>query len=275
MRENKVKRQLQSGQPSLGTWLSLGSPLAAEQLAQAGFDWLNIDQEHQGIDATLTQYILQAISIAPDVVPLVRVPWNDGAYIKRALDAGAYGVVIPMVNSRAEAERAVAWCKYPPQGTRSIGGIRPRLYGGADYVQRANDQILVVVQIEHIDAVKHAREILSVPGIDAYLVGPNDLCASMGLLPSLEPDHAEFWPAVEEVQRIARDLGVPSGIHVATAARARLVIERGYQFVSLASDASFMASAAAAAVQEARGARAAGTSTAQPAAEHVALRQAY
>lgn len=252
MRENRVKRQLRAGQPTLGTWLSLGSPLAAEQLAQAGFDWLTIDQEHQGIDATLTQYLLQAISIAPDVVPLVRVPWNDGAFIKRALDAGAYGVVVPMVNSRAEAERAVDWSRYPPQGSRSIGGIRPRLYGGVDYVQRANDEILVVVQIEHVEAVKHARDILAVPGIDAYFVGPNDLCASMGLPPSLEPDHPEFWQAVNEVQRIARDLGVPSGIHVATAARARLAIERGYQFVSLASDASFMASAAVAAVKAVR-----------------------
>jgi two-component system sensor histidine kinase EvgS len=140
MRPNKVKRQLRAGEPSIGTWLSLGSPLAAEQLTHAGFDWLNIEQEHAAIDATLTQYILQAISIG-ETVPMVRVPWNTGDWAKRALDAGAYGVVIPMVNSREEAELAVRACKYPPEGLRSVGGVRPRLYGGPDYVERANEEI--------------------------------------------------------------------------------------------------------------------------------------
>ena len=251
MRPNKVKRQLRAGEPSIGTWLSLGSPLAAEQLAHAGFDWLNIEQEHAAIDATLTQYILQALSIG-DVVPMVRVPWNGPDWIKRALDAGAYGLVIPMVNTREEAELAVKASRYPPQGFRSVGGVRPRLYGGPDYVQKANEEILIVVQIEHIQAVENAREILSVPGIDAYFVGPNDLCASMGLPASLEPDFPEFWQALERVKQIGDDVGVASGIHVATAERACEMIERGYQFISIASDAAFMATAATAAVAEVR-----------------------
>src|SRR5919198_3529624 len=224
MRPNKVKRQLRAGEPSIGTWLSLGSPLAAEQLTHAGFDWLNIEQEHAAIDATLTQYILQAISIG-ETVPMVRVPWNTGDWVKRALDAGAYGVVIPMVNSREEAELAVRACKYPPEGLRSVGGIRTRLYGGPDYVQHANEEIVVVIQIEHVEAVKHPREILSVPGIDAYFVGPNDLCMSLGLAPSLEPDFPEFWAAVDDVKRIAAEFGVAPGIHVATPERAQRMIE--------------------------------------------------
>jgi 4-hydroxy-2-oxoheptanedioate aldolase len=252
MRANRVKRQLRAGEASLGTWLSLGSPLAAEQLTQAGFDWLNIEQEHGAIDATLTQSLLQAISIAPDVVPLIRVPWNEGAYIKRALDAGAYGLVIPMVSSREEAEWAVRWSKYPPRGVRSIGGLRTRLYGGDDYVEHANDELLVIIQIEHADGVRNARDILSVPGIDAYFIGPNDLCASMGLQPSLEPNDPRFWEALEEVQRAARDVGVAPGIHVASAERAAYMIDRGYQFISMASDAGFMASAAMTAVRTAR-----------------------
>ena len=251
MRPNKVKRQLRDGHPSIGTWLSLGSPLAAEQLGQAGFDWLNIEQEHAAVDATLTQYILQAISVG-DAVPMVRVPWNGGDWIKRALDAGAYGVVVPMVNSREEAERAVAACKYPPEGTRSIGGVRPRLYGGADYVQHANEEIAVVLQIEHVRGVENARDILSVPGVDAYFVGPNDLCASMGLPPSLEPDFPEFWQALDRVKQIAAELGVASGIHVATPERACAMVDAGYQFISIASDAAFMASAAASAVSTVR-----------------------
>jgi 4-hydroxy-2-oxoheptanedioate aldolase len=251
MRPNKVKRQLRAGEPSIGTWLSLGSPLAAEQLSQAGFDWLNIEQEHAAVDATLTLSLLQAISLG-DTVPMVRVPWNAGDWIKRALDAGAYGVVVPMVNSREEAELAVKACKYPPEGFRSVGGVRPRLYGGPDYVERANEEIVVIVQIEHVEAVKHAREILSVPGIDAYFVGPNDLCMSLGLPPSLEPDFPQFWAALDEVKRIGRECGVAPGIHVATPERATRMLEAGYQFLSIASDAAFMATAASSAVKQLR-----------------------
>jgi 4-hydroxy-2-oxoheptanedioate aldolase len=251
MRPNKVKRQLHAGEPSIGTWLSLGSPLAAEQLSQAGFDWLNIEQEHAAIDASLTLSLLQAISLG-DTVPMIRVPWNSGDWIKRALDAGAYGVVVPMVNSREEAELAVKACKYPPEGFRSVGGVRPRLYGGPDYVERANQEIVVIVQVEHVEAVKHARDILSVPGIDAYFVGPNDLCMSLGLPPSLEPDVPAFWEALEEVQRTARDAGVAAGIHVATAERANRMLEAGYRFISIASDAAFMATAASSALKQVR-----------------------
>ena len=249
MRPNKVKRQLHAGEPSIGTWLSLGSPLAAEQLTQAGFDWLNIDQEHSAVDAGLTLAVLQAISLG-ETVPLIRVPWNSGDWIKRALDAGAYGVVVPMVNSREEAEQAVRACKYPPEGVRSVGGIRPRLYGGQDYVARANDEIVVIIQIEHIEGVKHARDILSVPGIDAYFIGPNDLCMSMGLPPSLEPDLPAFWEALESVRQAAREFGVAPGIHVATPERGTRMLEQGYQFLSIASDAAFMATAASSTVKQ-------------------------
>lgn len=243
MRPNRVKQLLREGKPAIGTWLSLGSPLAAEWLGHLGFDWLNIDTEHGAIDATLTQYILQAISATP-AVPLVRVPWNDPAYIKRALDAGAYGLVIPMVNSREEAIRAVRAAKYPPMGDRSIGGMRPRLYGGMDYVKHANEELFLAVQIEHITAVRNARAILSVEGIDAYFVGPNDLAISMGLDPSLEPDHPEYEAALAAVLAVARELGVPAGIHVPSAEAANRRIAQGYQFISIAADGGFMAEAA-------------------------------
>jgi hypothetical protein len=154
--------------------------------------------------------------------------------------------------AREEAELAVKACKYPPQGIRSVGGIRTRLYGGPDYVQHANEEIAVIVQVEHIDAVKRARDILSVPGIDAYFVGPNDLCMSMGLPPSLEPDFPEFWEALDSVKRIARECGVAPGIHVATPQRAGQMIDQGYQFISIASDAAFMATAAASAMKQIR-----------------------
>jgi 4-hydroxy-2-oxoheptanedioate aldolase len=252
MRRNRVKQRLAAGEVSIGTFLALGSPLGAEQLAQVGFDWLVIDQEHGAVDATLTQYLLQAISTT-DTVPLVRVPWNHPDWIKRALDAGAYGVVVPMVNSAEEAEQAVRACKYPPDGSRSVGGVRPRLYAGSDYVANANDEIAVVVQIEHIDAVRHAREILSVPGIDAYFIGPSDLSASLGVTDTWNPDFREYWEALDEVRHIARDLRVPGGIHTSGAGAAAM-IERGYQFIAVGFDTSFLATAAAADLNLARAA---------------------
>jgi 4-hydroxy-2-oxoheptanedioate aldolase len=250
VRPNIVKRKLRAGEPAIGTFMALGSPVGAEQLAHAGFDWLVIDQEHGAIDATLTQSLLQAISTT-ETVPLIRVPWNRGDWIKRALDAGAYGLVVPMVNTREDAEAAVRATRYPPLGDRSIGGARTRLYGGSDYVEKANDEILLVVQIEHRDAVRNAREILSVPGIDAYFIGPGDLCASLGLPNTWEPDFPEFWAACDEVARVARDVGVPAGIH-SSPARAAAMIERGYRFVAVGYDVSYLAGAAAAAVQAVR-----------------------
>jgi len=250
MRPNRVKQLLKAGDPALGTFMSLGSPLGAEQLAHVGFDWLVIDQEHGAIDATLTQSLLQAIS-ATETIPLIRVPENGVDWIKRALDAGAYGVIVPMVNDRAEAEAAVRATRYPPLGARSIGGSRTRLYGGPDYVEHANEEILLIAQIEHRTGVANAREILSVPGIDAYFIGPGDLCASLGLPNTWDPDFPEYWAAIESVQRVAAELGVPGGIH-ASPGRVPGMLERGYRFIAIGFDISFMTSAATAALQGAR-----------------------
>lgn len=250
MRSNRVKRLLRDGEPALGTFMSLGSALGAEQLAHVGFDWLVIDQEHGAIDATLTQSLLQAIS-STETVPLIRVPQNGVDWIKRALDAGAYGVIVPMVNTRADAEAAVQAARYPPLGSRSIGGSRPRLYGGADYVEHANEEILLIAQIEHRTGVESAREILSVPGIDAYFIGPGDLCASLGLPNSWDPDFPEYWDAIEQVRRAGVDLGVPGGIH-ASSNRVPDMLEKGYRFIAIGFDISFMSAAATAALQGAR-----------------------
>ena len=250
MRPNRVKAQLRAGEPSLGTFMALGSALGAEQLAHAGFDWLVIDQEHGAIDATLTQSLLQAISTT-ETVPLIRVPWNRGDWIKRALDAGAYGLVVPMVNDRADAEAAVRATRYPPLGDRSIGCSRTRLYGGADYVEKANDEILLVVQIEHKRAVDNAHEILSVPGIDAYFIGPGDLCASLGLPNTWDPDFPEYWAALDRVRKAADDLGIPGGIH-SSPHRVGAMIDRGYKFIAVGFDVSFLASAAGSALEAAR-----------------------
>src|SRR5947199_2336149 len=181
MRPNPVKQLLRVGQPAVGTWLSLGSVTAARFLARAGFAWLTVDTEHTAT-GTETAATMFAVIADAGCVPLARVPSNRHDHIKRVLDNGAMGVVVPMVNSRAEAEAAVDACLYPPRGSRSVGGSVHALNFGtssADYFAHADDELLVVLQCEHIRAVERAEEIFSVPGVDAIFVGPNDLAASM------------------------------------------------------------------------------------------------
>ncbi len=240
MRPNTTKRLLKEGKPAVGTWLNLGSPLAAEWLAHLGWDWLNIDQEHGAIDATLTQSLLQAISTT-DTIPLVRVPWADPQAIKRALDAGAYGLFIPTIQSRDEAELCVRAMKYPPLGNRGLGGARRQLYGGADYVAQANDEILVILMIESAEGVTNAQDILSVPGVDACFVGPNDLSASLGLKPSLNPDDPEYDRALEAIFDACRRNGVAPGIHTPNAEAANRRLEQGWQLIAVSGDGGLMA----------------------------------
>lgn len=251
MRPNTVKRLLEEGKPAIGTWLGLGSPLAAEWLAHQGFDWLNVEQEHGAIDATLTQSLLQAIGTT-DVIPLIRVPWKHPVYCKRALDAGAYGLFIPSVNTREEAEIIVGGMKYPPLGYRGLGGTRRFLYGGADYVRHANDEILVILMIETAEGVRNAEEILSVPGVDACFVGPNDLAASMGLEPSLDPSAPEYQEAIGSILRACKKYGVAPGLHTPSADRCADRIEEGWLLNAIGSDGTYMAEAAAASVGRVR-----------------------
>ncbi|MDP2949317.1 MAG: aldolase/citrate lyase family protein [Chloroflexota bacterium] len=262
MRPNKVKQQWRQGQPSVGTWLSLGDPLAAEILAHVGFDWLTVDMEHNAIDLADAQALFQAIATT-DTVPMVRVPWNDPQIIKRVLDIGAYGVVIPNVKDRGEAEQAAQACRYPPQGIRGIGTLRGHLYGGPDYTDRANEEIAVIAMIEHIDAVARAEEIMTTPGIDAVFIGPNDLAASMGLPLGLDNPHPEHQAAVARVLEAGKRLGLPVGIHCGSVQAVNQRIAEGFLWLALSSDAGLLAGAAhqafqqldTAAAQEARAAR--------------------
>lgn len=249
MTPNPVKRKLQEGKAVVGTWLNLPDPIAAEALAALGFDWLVVDTEHGPIDVEPMTYMFQAIGRFP-VAPMARIPWNSEENIKRVLDAGAWGFVAPNVRSREEAQLVVAAAKYPPTGIRSLGGGRHHLSFKTDpatYFQRANDEILVVLQVEHIDGVRKIDEILSVAGVDACFIGPNDLCASMGLAPSLEPPHREFEEAVQTIKRAALRHGVPPGIHCASAETVNRRIAEGWRFMGVLGDVRFMTAAAKAA----------------------------
>lgn len=252
VRHNPVRQKLRSGVPSIGTWLCLPDPTAARLLACVGFDWLTVELEHapvgietavQTVGIVATQGAVAGMSGRPATVPLVRVPSNSSENIKRVLDNGAFGIVVPMVNSRAEAEAVVAAARYRPLGTRSVGGFLHAVNFETDpdtYYDRANDEVLVVVQTEHVDAVERADEILAVPGIDAFFIGPNDLLESMGKKPAMDSDAPEFSAAVEHLLAMGKRHGVAAGIHTADAAAARRRVDQGFQFVAVASDVALL-----------------------------------
>jgi 4-hydroxy-2-oxoheptanedioate aldolase len=247
MRSNTVRHKLKKGESSIGTWLTMASPMAAAMMAKTDFDWLTVELEHS--PATFeTAAICFSIIAASGKIPLVRVPWNTAENIKRALDTGAYGVVVPMVNSRAEAEAVVAAARYAPLGQRSIGGQLHAANFDTDastYYRKANDEIFVVVMTETAKAIEKADEILSVPGIDAFFIGPNDLHHSLGLPPAFESDHKDFVQGIAHLKATGDKYGVASGIHVADAAAAKRRAAQGYQFIAVGSELGMMVSKAA------------------------------
>src|SRR5438876_5041699 len=260
MRANPVKRALQAGKPSVGTWLSLGSITAARFMARAGFDWLTVDIEHSLVDWETATHMFGAIADA-GCIALARVPSGRRDHIKRVLDNGAHGIVVPMVNSREEAVAAVAAALYPPVGNRSVGGSVHALNFAAtanDYYAHANEEILIVLQCEHIQAVENADSIFSVPGIDAIFVGPNDLAASMRG-PDGKPPAAEATARVmRRILESCRKNKVVAGVHCYSAADAQARIAEGWQFIALSSELKFMLDGAAAVLAPLRGERPAG-----------------
>ena len=222
-------------------------------MAHAGFDWLCLDLQHGPIDQGQATAMLQAISTTP-TVPLVRVPWNEPAAIMRWLDAGAGGVVVPLVNDREQAERAVAACRYPPAGVRSSGAYRAALAWGADYPRHANDEVACIVMVETAEALANLDAILSTPGVDAVYVGPADLAYGVGLQPG--SDDPRLAEAIDRVLDAARRHGVACGIHTNSAAQSAAYLRSGFQMVTLGSDRGFMrarAEAELAATREAAG----------------------
>src|SRR5262245_64514 len=256
MRPNPVKRALKEGKPQVGTWLSLGNVCAARFLARAGFDWLNVDMEHSMVGIETTTAIFGAVADAGCPI-FARVPAGRHDHIKRVLDNGAHGVVVPMVNSRAEAEQAVAACLYPPRGNRSVGGSVHALNFQAsanEYYARANDEILIVLQCEHVKAIEDADAIFSVPGIDAIFVGPNDLAASMRSREGQPPSAEDTKKAHDRILAACKKHRVPAGIHCYSADEANRRIAEGWQFIAIGSELKMMLNGAAAEVEKLGGA---------------------
>jgi len=242
MRTNEVKAKLKRGEPAIGAWLNIPSVAIARIMARLGFDWLTVDAEHAAQNPSLMSDMIGAIADARTSAPLVRLPENSVNWIKWSLDAGAWGIIVPMINTRADAEQAVSWAKYPPLGMRSIGGVfGPYGFGLSDsrsYAQQANDQILVGVQIESAQALENLDEILSVPGVDVAFVGPNDLHMQLGLPPSAEGAEPEFVAALDKIKQAAQRHHVALGMFCSSGEAAANRIREGFHMVSATSDAS-------------------------------------
>ena len=241
MRENAVKRLWREDKPALGGWLSIGNTFSAEVMAGQELDWLCIDMQHGVIGYDTAVPMLQTIS-ATNVTPIVRVPWCEPAMIMKMLDAGAYGIIVPLVNSRAEAETAVAACRYPPRGIRSHGPTRAAYYAGFDYLAHANDEVLCIPQIETVEAMDNLDDILSVPGVDAAYIGPMDLTISMGITPEMDGEAKQYVQARKRIVESCHKHGVVPGVHSHTRAATRR-IEEGFRLIRITGDHSAMASA--------------------------------
>ena len=242
MKTNPVKAKLREGKPCFGTWLTLGNLHATRVLALSGFDWLTVELEHAAIDWSQAAVLFGVIADA-GCVPLCRVPEGEHHFIKRALDAGAWGIVAPMVDTVEQAKRIIAATKYPPRGNRSVGGGMHSLNFAAsvaEYYDRADDEILVVLQTESPTGVENAEAIYSLPGCDAVFVGPNDLRFQMRTSDGIKPTDAELETMIERVVAAGAKVGTPTGIHTMSPEDALRRVKQGMQFIAVASELGMM-----------------------------------
>lgn len=247
MRENRLRTLWRGGQTALNGWLSIPNAFSAEVMAHQGWDTLTVDLQHGLIDYQAMVGMLQAISTTP-AVPLVRVPWLEPGILMKALDAGAYGVICPMVNTADDAARLVAYTHYAPRGTRSFGPTRAALYGGADYAERADETIVVFAMIETAQALDNLDAILAVEGLDAVYVGPADLSLALGCKPTFDAVEPKVAQAIEHIAARTAAHGVIAGIHTGSATTALARAALGYRFVTVGTDARLLAAAAKQAV---------------------------
>jgi 4-hydroxy-2-oxoheptanedioate aldolase len=238
----KLKQRWTKGEVTLGAWCMVPSTLTAEALGKTGFDWVLIDMQHGCMDYELALEMIRAVDLG-DAVPIVRVPWADPGIIGRVLDAGALGVVIPMIESANDARRAVDACLYPPLGRRSFGPIRVGLRDGQSYFATANDRVAVIPMIETAQALAEVCEIAATPGVDAVFVGPFDLSIALGLPPGDNDGKPTFDDAVQKISKGARKAGVATAV-LSNAKVAPLRISQGFQMISVTTDISALSAIA-------------------------------
>ena len=255
--QNKIKLAWAQGKAVVNGWLAIPSGFSAEVMAQCGFDSVTVDLQHGVQDYQSMVQCFQAMQSHP-ILPMVRVPWNEPGIVGKVLDAGAYGVICPMINSVAEAEALVSYALYPPKGARSNGPIRAAMYGEATgYQKTANDEIIIMPMIETRQAVESLDAILDVPGLTGVYVGPSDLGFSYGLVPILDRTEPQILEIYDKIVKGCAKRGLYAGIHCGTPEYAARAIEMGFRLVTISNDSGIMQVAAKAAVKHVRTAAAA------------------
>jgi len=238
---SSLKRKLRSGEIALGTWITINHPDIVDALSELPLDWLVFDMEHAPLEISDAEILLMPLR-GSDISPIIRVPWNDMVIIKRALDIGAEGILVPWINSREEAERAVSYASYPPRGLRGVGPRRAVRYGQRsflDYYENfEKNERIIMVQVETRKALENLDEILSTPGIDVAYVGPMDLSVSLGI--PMRFSDARFQDALKNVRDACERHGVTPGIHAFSPEQAQEFISQGFRFVALMSDIGLM-----------------------------------
>lgn len=231
---SSLKSRWTSGEVTLGAWCMIPGALTAEAIARSGFDWVLIDMQHGCMDYETALAMIRAIDLTP-AVPIVRVPWNDPGIIGRVLDAGALGVVVPMIQTPEDARRAVEACLYPPAGRRSFGPVRVGMRDGPGYFGEANTRVAVIPMIETAEALASVEDIARVPGVDALFVGPFDLSVALGLPPGDNDGQPAFDDAIKKIARAAKDAKVATAV-LSNAKVAPLRVEQGFQMISVTTD---------------------------------------
>ena len=239
MRPNKIKEMWRAGQYVTMGWLSISHGFTAEVMARQGFDTLCVDMQHGMTEMNEVWPMLQAIS-QTDTVPVVRVPWNDPATIMKALDLGAYGIIVPLVNTAEDAAKAVSACRYPPAGIRSSGPVRAVHYGGADYQANANDEIVILAMIETKEGLENLDAICATPGLDAVYIGPADLSFALGMAPRGDNPDPVHLATCDRICESAHRHGIKAAMHCASAEFAAGAVKRGFDLVMLTSDLASM-----------------------------------
>ncbi len=248
MRKNKLKEIFKTGKSAVNGWLQIPNSFTAELMANQSWDSLTLDMQHGMIDYPNAVPMLQAIS-STDVVPIVRVNWNEPGQIMKILDAGAYGIICPMVSNKIEAKNFVEACMYPPNGYRSYGPIRGLVYGGSDYAKEANNEIIKFAMIETKESLENLDDIMQTPGLDGIYIGPADLSLAIGEKPGFDkPEGDPVYDVIMKILEFAKNNNIIAGIQNGKPEYAEKMINKGFQFVTIGSDQRYMTEASKAAL---------------------------
>jgi 4-hydroxy-2-oxoheptanedioate aldolase len=241
MRPNRLKELWAAGKPVINGWCNLPGAFSAELMAGMGWDAVTIDTQHGLIGYSEMVAMLQAVSTT-DAVPLVRVSWNQPGELMKALDAGAYGVICPMINDATEAAQFVQACRYPPMGYRSFGPIRAAVYGGPDYFAHANDEVLTFAMIETAAGLANAEAICATPGLSGIYIGPSDLSLGIGGSPGQDQNAPELMAAFDRIIAACRAAGIRVGVHTSSLAYAKQMVDKGFDLVTAGGDMRYLMS---------------------------------